>query len=98
MLCSCGKHPIDSGISRIGRDIVTHEDSDADSALLCLPVGDGFSNGRIVWIDWFDQAESVAVLCLYFEDVAGVVAVHREWRHQDRAVDSDRIHCRDHLI
>jgi hypothetical protein len=46
----------------------------------------------------FDQAEPVRVLCLHFEDVARVVTVHRERRHQHRAVDPDRIHCSHHLV
>lgn len=48
-------------------------------------------------IDRLDE-EAIRMLGLHLDRVAGVVAVHREGRHQDRAVDADRIHRRDHLV
>src|SRR3954454_24430715 len=45
-----------------------------------------------------NEAEPVGMLCLDLEDVAGIVLVHRERRDQHRTIDTDRIHCRDHLI
>lgn len=33
-----------------------------------------------------------------FDGVAGVVAIHREGRDQQRAVDPDAIHCSHHVI
>jgi hypothetical protein len=63
-----------------------------------FPVGDDIGDGRVVRIDRFDQAEPARVLRLHFEGVARVVTVHRERRHQHRAVDPDRIHGRCHLV
>jgi hypothetical protein len=78
------QHPVDDGVGWIGRNIVAHDDPDADPTFLRLPVGDGVGDGRIVGIDRLDQAEPVGVLCLHFEDVARVVSVHRERRYQHR--------------
>ena len=42
-------------------------------------------------IKWLDQAEPAWVCCAGFHCVAGVVAIHAEWRNQQGPVDADRI-------
>jgi hypothetical protein len=55
MLRGRRQNPVDAGVGWIGRDVVAHDDPDADGTILPLPVGDDVGDGRIVRIDRFDQ-------------------------------------------
>ena len=61
-------------------------------------VGDRLRHRGVARVDRLDQGEAAGVLGVHLERVAGVVAVQGERRDQDRAVDPDRVHGRDHLI
>jgi hypothetical protein len=93
-----GEHAVEAGIGRIGRDIVAHHDADADRAVFGRPVRDGVGDAGIVRIDRPDQPEFAGVSGADVERVARVVAVHAERRDQDRAVDTDIVHRRNHLV
>ena len=65
------------------------------------PRGPGLDLGRDrvgVGVERRDQAEAIGVLLGDALAVAGVVAVDREGRNQQRAVDADGVHRRDHLL
>ena len=55
-------------------------------------------DGRIGRIHRLDQRKSSGMALVHLERIAGVVAVHREGRHQDRAVDAGSVHLRHHLV
>ena len=55
---------------------------------------DGFGIG----VERSDEAEASGVFVVDLEGVTGVVLVHGERGYEDGAVDTDRVHCRDHVI
>ena len=98
MLRSSGQHPMDAGIGRVGRHATIQHEPDADCPRGGGPVGDRFGDPRIRRVDWLDQAEPTGMLLVDFERIAGVVAVHRKWRDQYRAIDIDGVHRGHHVV
>ena len=73
-------------------------DADADRARRLLPVGNDIVHALIVRIDRLDDRHAAGMRALHLLGVARVVAVHRKRRDEDRAIDADLVHRRDHLV
>ena len=89
---------VDAGVVRRAVRLLRHDDADADRARRLLPVGDDIGHRRIVRVDRLDEREPAGMGPLHFHRVAGVIAVHRKRRDEDRAVDADLVHRRHHLV
>jgi len=63
-----------------------------------LPVRDDLRDGRVGRIDRFDEGKPGGMALVHLERIAGIVAVDRERRNQDCAVDADGVHRGDHLV
>ena len=63
-----------------------------------LPLGDDVGHRGIVRIDRLDDGHAAGMRALHLDRVARVVPVQREGRDEDRAVDADLVHRRDHLV
>src|SRR5262249_12549972 len=63
-----------------------------------LPVRDDLRDGRVGRIDRLDEGKPGGMALVHLERIAGVVAVDRERRNQDCAVDADGVHRDDHLV
>ena len=88
---------IESGI--VGRNLLKAEhDPSANHARLRGPLLDFLRNRRRMRIERFDQPKPVRMLLVHREHVAGVVAIDRERRDQQRPIDANRIHRRDHVV
>ena len=49
-------------------------------------------------VSQLDQPEPIGMRRVDLFGVAGVVAIHAEWRHQNGAVDADGVHGCHHLV
>ena len=88
-----------AGIGGILGIAATHEQhANGDRPGTALPIRDDLRDGRVGRIDRLDEGEPGGMALVRFERIAGVVAVDRERRHQESAVDADGIHGGDHLI
>ena len=86
----------DAGVLRI--EIGADEEPNTDRAGRAFPVRDHLRGSRIGRIQRFDQAEAPGMGALHLHCIARVVAVHREGRHDDCAIDPHSIHGRHHLV
>jgi hypothetical protein len=100
-----GENPRDPGIGGVRRHALApgdpglrHHDAHAHGAIRRRPVRNGIGYRRICRINRLDQREPAGMRLAHRNRVARVIAVHGEWRHQQRAVDADRIHRRHHLV
>ena len=94
----CRQNPVESRVGRVGRHPFPHHDPDRDRALGGSPVGDRVGHTRVRWIDRLDQPEPAGMRRVNLKRVAGVVAIHRERRDQQRAVDTDSVHGGHHVV
>src|SRR5215471_14633052 len=53
---------------------------------------------RIVGVDRLNNGEAVGMGPLHFDRIAGVVLIQGKGGDEDRAVDADLVHRRDHLV
>jgi len=75
-----------------------HHDADADGRRDFLPLRDDITDRRIIRIDRLDQGEAARMGLLHFHRVARVIAIHGEGRDEDRAMNADLVHRRDHFV
>ena len=95
----CARDAVEAGIVRVAvRSRRRDHDANADRARRLLPVGDDVGHRRIVRVDRLDDREAPGCASLHFHRIARVVAVHGKGRDEDRAVDADLVHRRDHLV
>ena len=93
------EHAVEARIGGVlGKSAAHQQHAHADRARRALPVGDDFDDGRVGGIDRLHQREPVRITIAHLDRIACVVAVHRERRHQDRAVDAGGVQHRDRLI
>ena len=93
------QHAIEARIGGIRVEAGPREQhADPHRAGRALPVGDDVGDGRIGGIDGLDEREPAGMAFVHLERIARVVAVHRERRHQDRAIDADGVHRGHHLV
>jgi hypothetical protein len=55
-------------------------------------------NTRMPTVPLVAAQSAIGVRCVNLFGVAGVVAIHAERRHQNRAVDADGVHGCHHLV
>ena len=92
------RDPVEAGIVGRALLLLAQHDADSDRARRLLPVGDDVGHAGVVRVERLDDGEPAGMGALYFDGVAGVVAVQRKRRDEDRAVDADLVHRRHHLV
>jgi hypothetical protein len=76
MLRRGGQNAVEAGIGRVGRNLVSQHDPDADRALGSRPVGDRIGHCGVGRVDRLDQPEPAGVRGINLKGIAGVVAIH----------------------
>ena len=61
-------------------------------------IRDDVGHTGIVGVERLDDGEPAGMGPLHFHGIAGVIAVQRKGRDEDRAVDADLVHRRHHLV
>ena len=92
-----GEDLVDAWIVGFDLDACEH-DAGTDAARCGGPVFHLLLDGVGIGVERSDEAETSGVFVVDLEGVAGVVLVHGERGYEDGAVDTDRVHCRDHVI
>jgi hypothetical protein len=90
--------PVQARVHRIGYLLVPQHQPDADCSLGLCPVRDNLIHRGIGGIDRFHDAKPFWILRVAFERVARVIAVEVEAGDDNRAIDTDRVHGRHHLL
>ncbi len=93
-----GQHPVHPGIGGIFRRAVRQHQPDRDRAVGRGPRGDRVLDRGVARVDRLDHAKSVGMRRVDLERVAGVVAIERIRRDQQRRIDADRVHRGHHLL
>ena len=96
----CARDALEAGMIRIpvAARVFRDLDSNADRARRFLPLRDHVGYRGIVDVQRLHDREAIRMRLLRFHCIARVVAVHRESRDQDRAVDAELVHRRDVLV
>src|SRR5262245_44447503 len=98
VLCGRAQDPVETRVIRPALRLLCHHDADGDRARCLLPVGNDIANGWIVWVDRLDDREPTRMSPLHFDCITRVVAVQGKGGDEDRAVDTDPVHRRHHLV
>src|SRR5262245_47889439 len=72
--------------------------ADSDGTRYPLPFGKDVIDGWIVRIDPFDDCKTIGMRPLHFHRITCVIAVHGKGGDEDRTVNANLVHRRDHLI
>ena len=89
---------VEAGIVGGALLFLAQEDADADGARRLLPLRDHVGHVLVVRVDRLDDGHAAGMGARHLLGIAAVVAVHREGRDEDRAVDADLVHRRHHLV
>ena len=92
------RNPVEAGIVSRALLLLPQHDADSNRARRLLPFRDDFGHAGIVWVERLDDGEPAGMGPLHLHGIAGIVAVQRKGRDEDRAIDADLVHRRHHLV
>jgi len=93
-----GQHAVDPRIGGIFGHVAIHHDADTDRARCRRPLGDRFGDRGVGGIHRLDEREAAGIFVSYLDRIARVVAVHREHRDEQSAIDPDGVHRPHHVV
>jgi hypothetical protein len=96
--CRGLEHAVEARIGRVVGEVAIHHDAHTSCPWRSCPLRDRLGDTGVGRVDRFDETETVRIPGSHLERIAGVIAVQRERRDENRAVHADRVHGRDHLF